>query len=93
MSRLVLAAAAALLAVSTVASAEEKRAQQAPFAPEQRVAAAGIVAPAGAATAHANFDHPAIAARRVRAGQAVDPNTYLVQPPAHVEWRVQSVAR
>lgn len=37
--------------------------------------------------AHANAEHPAVAqARLARAGAAIDPNTFLVQPPASVHW-------
>lgn len=52
--------------------------------------------------AHANTEHPAVTlARRARDTSAVDPNTFLVQPPASVRWtaappvdtRVAAVAR
>ena len=35
---------------------------------------------------HANADHPAIAMRREANRRLIDPNTFIVQPPAHVEW-------
>lgn len=37
---------------------------------------------------HANRDHPAIVVHRGWAERKVDPNTFLVQPPAHVVWTV-----
>lgn len=38
---------------------------------------------------HSNFDHPAVAVARLAQSQAVDVNTFLVQPPAAVTWTVQ----
>lgn len=35
---------------------------------------------------HANADHPAIATHRLASRSVIDPNTFIVQPPAHVEW-------
>ena len=35
---------------------------------------------------HANADHPAIAMRREATRRSIDANTFIVQPPAHVEW-------
>ena len=37
---------------------------------------------------HANAEHPAVVQARQAAGHAneIDPNTYLVQPPAAVQW-------
>jgi hypothetical protein len=35
---------------------------------------------------HANADHPAIAMRREATRRLIDSNTFIVQPPAHVEW-------
>ena len=40
---------------------------------------------------HANADHPAIAMRREAKHSPIDPNAFIVQPPAHVEW-MQPVA-
>jgi hypothetical protein len=37
---------------------------------------------------HANAEHPAVQVARQR--QTVDPNTFLVQPPASVTWTVQA---
>lgn len=39
--------------------------------------------------AHSNFDHPAVAVARLAQTQAVNANTFLVQPPAAVTWTVQ----
>jgi hypothetical protein len=36
--------------------------------------------------AHANPDHPAVVVKRDWATQAIDANTFVVQPPAHVQW-------
>jgi hypothetical protein len=36
--------------------------------------------------AHANADHPAVAIQRLAAQGGIDPNTFLVQPPASVVW-------
>jgi hypothetical protein len=38
---------------------------------------------------HANFEHPAVLVAMRHAGRTgIDPNTYLVQPPATVSWTV-----
>jgi hypothetical protein len=58
--------------------------------------AALVLAPALAAQAaepaaparHANGEHPAVLV--ARQAQAVNTNTYLVQPPATVTWTVQA---
>ena len=42
--------------------------------------------PTWRAADHANFRHPAFAARRYAASHHVDANTFLVQPPAHADW-------
>lgn len=49
---------------------------------------------AAPAPVHANGEHPAvIIARRAAQGQmAIDPNTYVVQPPASVTWLAHSDA-
>jgi hypothetical protein len=49
---------------------------------------------AAPAHVHANGEHPAvIIARRAAQGQvALDPNTYIVQPPASVTWLAHSDA-
>ena len=39
------------------------------------------------------FDHPAIAVARLNATPHVDPNTFVVQPPASVTWTVQPEAK
>jgi len=39
-----------------------------------------------AALPHANADHPAVAVQRLAAHASIDPNTFLVQPPASVHW-------
>lgn len=36
---------------------------------------------------HANHEHPAVVAARQAKDAGVDPNTFLVQPPAQVTWR------
>lgn len=36
---------------------------------------------------HSNADHPAVLAHRSATDSRIDTNTYLVQPPAHAEWR------
>jgi len=87
------AAVLSLLAVSTGALAADRPAEQARFAPELRVAALAPAAVPAAAAARRTFDHPAIAARRVLSVPSVNPNTYLVQPPAHVDWLVEAAAR
>lgn len=39
------------------------------------------------AVVHANHEHPAVLqARRAARSGAIDPNTFLVQPPASVQW-------
>jgi hypothetical protein len=35
---------------------------------------------------HANFEHPAVRVARAAAKGGIDPNTFLVQPPATVTW-------
>jgi hypothetical protein len=35
---------------------------------------------------HANFEHPAVLVARAAAKGNIDPNTFLVQPPATVTW-------
>ena len=43
--------------------------------------------------ARANHEHPAVAqARLAREPAAIDPNTFLVQPPASVHWTVAPAA-
>ena len=42
----------------------------------------GIMAGGG----HANFEHPAIIVARRAATPSIDPNTFIVQPPASVTW-------
>lgn len=36
----------------------------------------------------ANFEHPAVVVHRRAARPSIDPNTFIVQPPAQVEWRL-----
>ncbi|MBQ0932145.1 hypothetical protein KAK07_09910 [Ideonella sp. 4Y16] len=45
-----------------------------------------------AAPAHANADHPAVAQQRLAAHASIDPNTFLVQPPASVHWTAAPAA-
>ena len=45
-----------------------------------------------AALPHANADHPAVAQQRLAAHAGIDPNTFLVQPPASVHWTVAPAA-
>lgn len=43
----------------------------------------------------ANHEHPAVTAARQwrdHTGQTLDPNTFLVQPPAHTQWTVGPAA-
>ena len=35
---------------------------------------------------HANDDHPAVVVKHDWATRAIDPNTFVVQPPAHARW-------
>jgi hypothetical protein len=35
---------------------------------------------------HANHEHPAVVQARLAAQKAIDPNTFIVQPPATVTW-------
>jgi hypothetical protein len=37
---------------------------------------------------HANHEHPAVVMRREAASRTIDPNTFIVQPPAHAEWKM-----
>lgn len=37
---------------------------------------------------HANHEHPAVAAKRDAPGLPVDPNQFIVQPPAAVHWEL-----
>lgn len=37
---------------------------------------------------HANHEHPAVVINRGAASRPIDPNTFIVQPPAHVEWKM-----
>ena len=41
-----------------------------------------------AAHVHANFEHPAIATYRAGQQPRIDPNTFIVQPPATTRWTV-----
>jgi hypothetical protein len=64
--------------------------------PRHALIAALALAPVFAAQAaeqakpvrHANGEHPAVLVARQT--QAVNPNTYLVQPPVAVQWTVQA---
>ena len=39
---------------------------------------------------HANHEHPAVTQARLAGTTGVDANTFLVQPPAHVQWTLAS---
>ena len=87
------AALASMLAASTFASLAQGVFQHPAVATPPQVNAAEaspvIVGHPASPTwqvRHANFDHPAIAMRREASRHAIDPNTFIVQPPAHVEW-------
>ena len=47
-----------------------------------------VAHPAGLALVHghANHEHPAVAASREAQSAQVDPNLFIVQPPASVQW-------
>jgi len=42
----------------------------------------------GGRPVHANFDHPALATYRLGQQPRIDPNTFIVQPPATTAWIV-----
>ena len=44
------------------------------------------------ALVHANQEHPAVAQARLARAGAIDPNTFLVQPPAPVQWTLGPAA-
>lgn len=39
---------------------------------------------------HANHEHPAVTQTRLAGHGGIDVNTFLVQPPAHVQWTLAS---
>ncbi len=39
---------------------------------------------------HSNEEHPAVRQMRLRAHPDIDPNTFIVQPPASVHWTLHS---
>ena len=41
---------------------------------------------------HENHEHPAVVQARLAAQKAIDPNTFIVQPPVAVTWLVKSDA-
>jgi len=82
---------ASLLAASTVATLAQGLDQQSAIPAAHQIAGVNtstfVAAPPaspGAQGRHANREHPAVAMRRE--ANRLDPNTFIVQPPAHVEW-------
>lgn len=92
---------AALIVATSFANSAEARFPSAAVATPSQVAGidASTATPGPAKSpkrhaGHANADHPAIAMRRAGAASPIDPNTFIVQPPAHVEWtEAPTVAR
>jgi hypothetical protein len=41
---------------------------------------------------HANFEHPAVVMHRAGQISHIDPNTFIVQPPATTAWTMQAAA-
>ncbi len=95
LTRTTLIAASLTLAaagLASVAQAQDVGQHPAVFAPRQLPGvnpSTFIVGhPASPTTAggHANHEHPAVTAKLTSEEKAIDANTFVVQPPAHVEW-------